>query len=187
MGLEHSKPLRFARGAEFPHQGAVQADGGIVRRPEFVFPGAFRDPGRVLEDAAEPGNEGLPVHRGWPFARRGRWMHRLPVPGDVDAPGKPDLVMACGIFDEAPERHRAAGPPDKPAMQADGEHFCAAGFSLGIEGVEAVAQIGEELVAGIEALRDGETHVVGVQRVGNHQLVACAEPSPIGQVIGINI
>ena len=63
--------------------------------------------------------------------------------------------------------------------------------AFGIERVEAVLEIGEELVAGIEALRRGEAHVVGVERVGDDQLrpsgAMAVMLEPIGQFVVIGV
>ena len=72
-------------------------------------------------------------------------------------------------------------------MQADRHHLRRAGLALGIERVEAVLQVGEELVAGIEALRRGEAHVVGVERIGDGEERALRPGEPVGQVVGIDV
>jgi hypothetical protein len=108
---------------------------------------------------------------------------RGPVAGDVDPAREPDALMAGGVVDEAPERHDPAGPADQAAVEAHGHHPPA----FGIERVEAVAQIGLELVARVEALGRGEAHVVGVERVGDDELVAPARPDPVGQVVGVAV
>jgi hypothetical protein len=58
-------------------------------------------------------------------------------------------------------------------VQADGQHLRliqAIRIALGVQHIESVLQIIEELRAGVEALRGGEAHVVGVQRVRHDQL-----------------
>ena len=56
------------------------------------------------------------------------------------------------------------------------------------ESVEsAFFEILKEMRAGVEALRRGETHVVGVHRVGHDQLIMIAEFHPVGQVVGIAV
>lgn len=60
------------------------------------------------------------------------------------------------------------GAADEAAVEAD-RHLGAAAFALRIEHIRGVFEIGEELVAGIEALRRGETHVVGFERIGNDE------------------
>ena len=81
----------------------------------------------------------------------------------------PDPVDACDVVEKTRERGGAAGPAGQPAVQADRHHLRRA-LAFGVEHVEAVAQIGEEVVAGGEALRVDEAHVVGVERVGNDQV-----------------
>ena len=110
-----------------------------------------------------------------------------PVFGDVDAARDPDLVVAFHVIDEALQRRGTAGTADQTAVEADIEHFRAAGLALGVEHVEGVAQIGEELVAGVEALRGGEAHVVAVERVGDDELVPAVHLDPVGQVVRIGV
>ena len=89
--------------------------------------GALGDPGRVLEDAAEAGDEVGAVHapRG-AGAGAGAGWRAGPVAGDVDAARDPDLVVALDVVDEAGERGGAAGAADQPAVQADRHHLRAA-------------------------------------------------------------
>src|SRR6187402_358967 len=93
------------------------------------------------------------------------WMLLQPVLRDVDTAGDPDL-LASHVLEEALERGESAGPADQPAVQADRHH---AAF-LGIQDVEAVLEVVEEVVARVEALRGGEAHVVRVERVGHDEL-----------------
>jgi hypothetical protein len=59
--------------------------------------------------------------------------------------------------------------------------------AFGVERVEAVLQILEELLAGDVARRGGKAHVVGFQRIGDDQLVMVAIFAPIGQVVVIGV
>src|SRR6516162_7491731 len=104
-----------------------------------------------------------------------------PVAGDVDSPAEPYRRVPARIVEEAGKGCGAAGPADQSAMQADGHHAGAA-LAFGIEDVEAVLEIGIELVAGVEALARGKPHVVGVQRVGHYQLRPAGDSFPIGQL-----
>ena len=61
------------------------------------------------------------------------------------------------------------------------------GFAFGVQHVERIFQIGEELLAIVEALCLCEAHVIVVQRVGHDQLLLAAHVLPVGQVIGIGI
>ena len=54
---------------------------------------------------------------------------------------------------------------------------------FGIEHVEAVLEVGVELVARVEALRGGEAHVVGVERVGHDELRPALDHGPPGQLV----
>ena len=55
-------------------------------------------------------------------------------------------------------------------METDVHHLWRTGFTFRIERIETVLQVGKELVAGIEALRRREPHVVGVERIGNDEV-----------------
>src|SRR4051812_5646553 len=100
-----------------------------------------------------------------------------PVAGDVDAAGDPDL-LAAHILEEALERGEAPGPADKPAVEADRHHPRHA-LAFVVEDVKGILEVGEELVAGVESLGRGETHVVRVERIGHHELrLAAFVPEP---------
>ena len=107
--------------------------------------------------------------------------------GNVDAAGEPDLVMALHVIDEPGKGCGASWAANQTAVQADVHHFRSTGGSLGIEHVESVLQIAEELVAAVEPLSCGKTHVVGIERVGNDQLGLAVMFVPIGQVVGIAV
>ena len=72
-------------------------------------------------------------------------------------------------------------------MQADAHHLRAAGLAFGVERVERVLQIGEELVAAVEALGRGEAHVIGVERIRDDQLLLAIMLVPVGQVVRIGV
>jgi hypothetical protein len=71
-------------------------------------------------------------------------------------------------------------------VEADGPHF-RRDVALGVERVERILEIGVESVAGVEALRRRESHVVRVERVGRDQLRPAWSFEPIGQIIRIRI
>src|SRR6185295_5294721 len=91
-----------------------------------------------------------------------------PVAGDVDAPREPHF-LAAHVLEEAPERREPPRPPGEAAMQAD-RHHARQAVAFVVEDVEGVLEIGEELIARVEALRRGEAHVVRVQGVGHDEL-----------------
>src|SRR3990170_6653466 len=88
-----------------------------------------------------------------------------PMTGDIDAPRDPHLLV-LHVLDEPLERRQAARPAGEAAVQADRHHA----VLLRVQHVEAVLQIGEKVVARVEALRRGEAHVVGIERIRHHQL-----------------
>src|SRR5690606_17360218 len=102
-----------------------------------------------------------------------------PVARDVYSSRDPDLVVALHIFDEALERRNASRPADKAAMQTDREHLGPTGLTFRIEIVERVLQIGEELIAAVEAIGCAEAHVVRFERVGYDKLWPAVMRTPV--------
>src|SRR5215472_6851751 len=82
-----------------------------------------------------------------------------PVPRNIDAPRDPYPLVPHGVIEKPFECCGAAGSSRKTAMQPD-RHHAGAALALPIEHVKCVLQIGKELVAGVEPLCRGETHVV---------------------------
>ena len=78
------------------------------------------------------------------------------------------------------ERGEAGGPADDPARAARSRASSGAVAPSLVEDVERVAAVGEEVVAGVEPLRRGEAHVVGVERVRDDEVRAV--PSTVGPV-----
>jgi hypothetical protein len=114
-------------------------------------------------------------------------MGLCPMPGDVDAAREPDAVVRLCIVEKALQPGDLARAADQPAMQADREHLGRGRLALGVERVEAVLQVLEELLAGDVARRGGKAHVVGFERIGDHQLVMVAIFAPIGQVVVVGV
>src|SRR4051812_33516676 len=78
-------------------------------------------------------------------------MMLQPMARDVDAAGDPHLLRAH-VADELLDRRGPAGTTREAAMQSDRHHAAA----LGVEDVEAVLEVFEEIVAGVETLRRGK-------------------------------
>src|SRR3954465_7544307 len=77
----------------------------------------------------------------------GRKMRMLVVPvlRDLEPRRHPDALVLADIIEEADQPRGAAGPAGKTAMQSHRHHLRRA-LALGIEHVEGVLQIGEELL-----------------------------------------
>src|SRR5262245_6351607 len=73
-------------------------------------------------------------------------MRRFPVPRDVDAARDPHAIVRGHVVEETLQGTQAPGPPEQPAVHAHAHHRGAL-VALGIQHVEAVAQVLEELVA----------------------------------------
>ena len=72
-------------------------------------------------------------------------------------------------------------------MQTDRHHLGLSCGAFGVERVETVFQIEVKLLARIEALGCGKPHVIGVERIGDDQLVFLIALIPVGQIIGITV
>ena len=127
---------------------------------------------------------------------RGRSVGMLghPVPRDVDASRDPDVVVALHVIDETRQRSDAPRPADDASVQADRQHLrriAVPRIAFGVQRVERIAQIGEELVATVEALRSCEAHVVGVERVRDDEMglasASCLDERPVRQVIRVAV
>src|SRR5438034_35 len=68
-----------------------------------------------------------------------------PMARDVDAARDPHFALPARITQKALQRREAPGPADEAAMQADRHHAPA----LGMQNVQRVLQVVEELLAGI--------------------------------------
>ena len=192
MRVEDVEPLLVRGGAEDAAERVVQATGAVVRGAELELMGAFGDPGGMLEYAAEALDEFCARHARGPERWRLVGMRLLPVAGDVDAARQPDLLMRLDVGNESLQRRDAAGAADQPAMQADIHHARPPGAALLVVRVERIPEIGEELVAGVEALRRREAHVVGVERVGDdelrpHLVAVAVMIQPIRQFVVIGV
>ena len=110
-------------------------------------------------------------------------MNRHPVPRDGGAIAQPDGVVALDMIDEARKRADAAGPADEPAVQPDRHHARLALGAAPIQPVERIPHIGEELLAEVEPLPAGHPAIVGVEAVGNDEMVAPGDASPVRKIV----
>ena len=107
--------------------------------------------------------------------------------GNVDPAGEPDAFVRFCICEKFLQPGEFARPPDQPVVQPDREHLGAAVAAFGVKRVEAVFQILIELLARDVAGCGGKTHIIGFERVGDHQLVMVAQFHPIGQVVVVGV
>src|SRR5690606_26072710 len=175
---------------ESPRQGVMKAAGSVVGKAKLHPISTLSDPWRMLEDAAEAFDKFGFAHPAWAYGGSLIGMMFHPMPGDVDTARQPDSLVALHIVDEALQRSRAAGPADEAAVKADAHHGRASLPAFFIERVESVFQIGEELITRVKALRRGETHIVGIERIGDDDLRFCriamaVMVDPVGQIIVI--
>jgi len=91
------------------------------------------------------------------------------VPSNVDAPAYPDLFMSLDMIEKPLQRTESSWTAEQPAVHADGHHAWRIGAFL-VEYVEGIAQVGVELLRGVEALRCREAHVVGFEGIGHDEM-----------------
>src|SRR5471030_2716081 len=87
----------------------------------------------------------------------------MPMASDVDATAEPYLFMTFSVFDKTLERGQTRRTADQSAVQADRQHLrCFGAFS--VKHIECIFEVLEEIVALVETLDLGETHVVEIGR-----------------------
>ncbi len=58
-------------------------------------------------------------------------------------------------------------------------HHLGRSFTFGIKNIKGIAEIGEELIARVEALGGGEAHIIVIKGVGNHQMRSTVVMHPV--------
>ena len=76
-------------------------------------------------------------------------MNLAPVVGDLLPGADPHLVVLLDIVEESLQRAETPRTPKQPAVHPHGHHL-RRGFSLGVQYVKAVFQIGIKLLRGVE-------------------------------------
>ena len=106
-------------------------------------------------------------------------MVSMPMLGDIESCWHPNIGVAQYILDEPFQGLNACWAADDPAMESDIEHFRGV-CTLCIKCVKSVFKVAEELIPGIEPLRCGESHVVGIKRVWDDQMMTLRRWNPVG-------
>src|SRR3546814_2220619 len=60
-------------------------------------------------------------------------------------------------------------------------------WSSDVGSSDLILQIAKELLAGVEALRRGKAHVVGIKGVGHDEVRAVRSRDPVRQVVGVGV
>src|SRR5271166_4681735 len=128
----------------------------------------------------------MPISTDRPGARCERFVLAVPMPRDIDPACNPDIVAFPDIIEKTNERAGAARSSHQTAMQPD-RHHLGRPFSLGVQHVQCVLEIGEELTTVAEPLRVDESHVIGVERVWNNEMRPLRPLDPIGQIVSVGI
>ncbi len=77
--------------------------------------------------------------------------------------------MFFDVIEEPLQRRETARTAQQPAVHTDRQHLRRF-VTLCVQDVERVAQVMEEVVRRVEALRRGKAHVVGIERVRHHKV-----------------
>ncbi len=117
---EHAQPflLAWPCGTDCEARSAGPLAVSLAGR-ELAVERALGDPGGMLEDRAEMTDELRAVHLRRDEIGRLVGVVLLPVSGDIDAAGEPDLVLAADVVEELLEAGEAAGHADEPAVEPD--------------------------------------------------------------------
>src|SRR5262245_16021274 len=94
----------------------------------------------------------------------------VPMARYVNATRDPCSFATRDMIDESLERQGATRPAGEATVQSDRHHLGHSSSAFLVKNIEGVAQICEELITGVEALRRGETHVIGIQCVGHDEV-----------------
>ena len=177
FGVCHAPHRRYERG--------MQPLDRVMSGGETLGMRSFRDMRRVLENIAKRRRKQSPPHPARHISAGGRMVFD-PMPRDVDPGCYPNLIVASHIIQKPSERGGTAGAAHEAAMQADGQHL-RADRAFFVKHVEGIPEIGEKLVSAVEALGRGETHVVGIERIGHDQVLIRLVRMPIGKIVGVGI
>jgi hypothetical protein len=93
--------------------------------------------------------------------------------GNVLAGAEPDAVMLARVIEEFDQAGGLCGPADETIVQGNAHHFRDIG-ALFVKQIEAVGQVGGEVVGGAEAVILVEAIVVGLERKRDDQVAAFA-------------
>ena len=187
MGLEDAEALVRGGRAEGAGERVGEADGGVVGRAELEVVGALGDPGGVLEDAAEAGDEGV-LRRAWSGGRRwagpGGGLRQWAAMSARVAIQTSGLAWMWARKSARPLMR--PGRPTRRQWRPTDIIFGRAGLAFGVEDVEGVAEVGEEVLGGVEGA-GREAHVVGFEAVGDDELLAAAVLAPVGEVVVVGV
>lgn len=96
-------------------------------------------------------------------------MMFTPMTRDIDTARHPYAIVLLDVVEETLQPAKTPRPAQQPAVHADRQHLRRF-VALGVQHVECVTQVVEEVLAGVEALRRREAHVVRIERVRDDQL-----------------
>src|SRR5690606_41399920 len=92
-----------------------------------------------------------------------------PVTSDINATTYPDTLVTLHVVQKTLQGGEASRAPNKATVQADGHHL-GGGVTFGIQHIERILQIGEEMVTGSETRRRGTPHVIAIERIRDDQV-----------------
>src|SRR5258708_19618159 len=107
-----------------------------------------------------------------------------PVLRDVEAAAEPYAVETRHVLQQLNQPSGAAGTPDQAVVQSDRKQLRRSCLTFGIEQVEGVADIGEEILRSRKAGILVEAVVVGLVGIGNDQMRPLRRRDPLRQLVG---
>ena len=110
-----------------------------------------------------------------------------PVSRDVDAATEPDAVKGLHVLQQLDQAAGATGAADQTVVQADRQQLRRSGDAFGVQEIESVAHVVEELLTGGEAGIFVEAVVVGFVRIRNDQMRSMRGGDPVWQLVGERI
>lgn len=108
-----------------------------------------------------------------------------PMAGNVGASAHPHRVTRGDVVKKAREARGPARMADDPGVEAY-RHHLRRGRAFGIEHVEGILQIDEEVVGGRHRSTD-ELGVVVDQTIGDDQVRLAADRDPVGQLVIVGV
>lgn len=90
-------------------------------------------------------------------------MHPPPMLGDVPARTKPDAIMFTRMVEKLDQAYRLTWPTDETIVQRDAHDFRGL-RAFFVEQIEAVGEVGSEVVGSAETVVLVEAIVIGLER-----------------------
>ena len=111
---------------------------------------------------------------------------RNPVVSDVYAASDPNTIVRENIIQESLQTDKTPRSTNQTTMKANRHHFWRY-FSLTVKCIKRIFQVMIELVASVETLCSGESHVVTIKSIWDNQVWGIKEAGPKWKIVRIII